>query len=625
MADRKQIKITLKPPGGKIKITLPADPAPPAKPVETPPAPDAPETANSVPEATDSNVSSPAPIPPAPTQQNAESPRKIPALSLRQKPEIEKTVSPDPAQPPPGTEKKTPEQLRQDEAEIEALRKIREIEAMSQATEPSLLERYGLNRRRLFFLLFFIIVFILLLLYGLTMERGAKVVAEVKDPKGKFGKLLPQNNELFNELISDTPQAGQNNNQPPPGQQNAPPEKKVEPEPPKPPEPPQKSAEETAAEKLRDLVRKKVPEKEIASQIRELQNGFLQNEPFHLQTVAFLLGTPYHAVCRNEYLRWANENTESYLPNLISGVVLLRGRASIPYLERAIAAAPNRKQPYEKLITEYYNLGQFSRAAAVCSNALRIFPDDPDLRVRRAEIRVDNRESASEVLAELKEELSRFCPKLTGSARTVKLLAYLLHARLYPEARVLLDSLAKDPSSRSDWARYEIIYALSCNREAPVPALAYEDEATAHLKVLYYVSRRDFDSAVHVGTGNTTSVYPGFWDTFGAWYCKNEGWKVNLVRLEEKFGADPFRGTMLRLWAGRIPLARAREVLKYVPPREKGVMAFLLSLAAEREGNAIAKRVLELTCGKSLQVGIYSTLFRRYINQESKQKQELPQ
>ena len=152
-----------------------------------------------------------------------------------------------------------------------------------------------------------------------------------------------------------------------------------------------------------------MPEKEIASQIRELQNGFLQNEPFHLQTVAFLLGTPYHAVCRNEYLRWANENTESYLPNLISGVVLLRGRASIPYLERAIAAAPNRKQPYEKLITEYYNLGQFSRAAAVCSNALRIFPDDPDLRVRRAEIRVDNRESASEVLAELKEELSRFC------------------------------------------------------------------------------------------------------------------------------------------------------------------------------------------------------------------------
>lgn len=621
MADRKQIKITLKPPEGKIKISLPAESAPVAQPEETPHVPDTPKP---------QKESFPAPAPeakPGNTVKTANGPpKKIPALSLRHEPEKEKAAPPAPAETNPGTEKKTPEQLRQDEAEIEALRKIREIEAMAQAEESPLLERYGLNRRRLLFLLFFIIVFILLLLYGLTMERGAKVVAEVKNPKGKFGKLLPQNNELFNELVSDdAAQAGQNNNPPPPGQQNAPPEKKVEPEAPKPPEPPPKSAEETAAEKLQDLVRKKVPEKEIASQIRELQNGFLQNEPFHLQTVAFLLASPYQAVCRNEYLRWANENTESYLPNLISGVVLLRGRASIPYLERAIAAAPNKKPSYEKLVTEYYNLGQFDRAAAVCSNALRVFPDDPDLRVRRAEIRVDNREPAAEVLAGLKEELARFCPKLTGTARSRKLLPYLLHAGLYDEARTMLDTLAKNPAFRSDWARYEIVYALSRNREAPVPALAYEDEATALLKVLYYVSRKDFDSALHVGTGNTTSIYPGFWDTFAAWYCKNEGWKVNRVLLEEKFASDPFRGTMLRLWAGRMTLARAREVLKYVPPREKGVMAFLLSLAAEREGNAIAKRVLELTCGKSLQVGIYSTLFRRYINQESKQKQELPQ
>ena len=293
MADRKQIKITLKPPGGKIKISLPPDPAPSAQSEETAPEADAQKTPEVPPSAPspgtkqadaeqaasgipkripalslrqkpekEKNVS-PAPeqttpgTEPETAQTVSETPKKIPAFSLRHEPEKEKAAPPAPANP--GTEKKTPEQLRQDEAEIEALRKIREIEAMSQATEPSLLERYGLNRRRLFFLLFFIIVFILLLLYGLTMERGAKVVAEVKDPKGKFGKLLPQNNELFNELISDTPQAGQNNNQPPPGQQNAPPEKKVEPEPPKPPEPPQKSAEETAAEKLRDLVRKKVP------------------------------------------------------------------------------------------------------------------------------------------------------------------------------------------------------------------------------------------------------------------------------------------------------------------------------------------------------------------------------
>ena len=53
--------------------------------------------------------------------------------------------------------------------------------------------------------------------------------------------------------------------------------------------------------------------------------------------------------------------------------------------------------------------------------------------------------------------------------------------------------------------------------------------------------------------------------------------------------------------------------MEHVPPHEKGVMAFLLSLAAAREGNGIAKRVLERTSQKSLHLGIYSTLFQRYI------------
>ena len=85
------------------------------------------------------------------------------------------------------------------------------------------------------------------------------------------------------------------------------------------------------------------------------------------------------------------------------------------------------------------------------------------------------------------------------------------------------------------------------------------------------------------------------------------------MKLNIKFGDDLFRGTMLRLWEGKITLAQAREIMEHVPPHEKGVMAFLLSLAAAREGNGIAKRVLERTSQKSLHLGIYSTLFQRYI------------
>ena len=623
MSEKERIRITLKPKGGKIKISLPSSASPAV-----------PEAASPSGSSASPAVSSPSPVPqaspPGPAAgkasdgDGADVPRKLPSLSLRREtasPAVSEAASPSgssaspavsspspvPQASPPGG--KTKEQIREDEAELEALQKIRQIEAMAQAENRSLLERCGLNRRRLFCLLFFIIVFVFLLFYALTMERGAKVVAEVKNPKGKFGKILPQNNELFNELLGETPQAGQK--QDPPGQ-NAKEEKK-DPAPPKPPEPPPKSPEELAAEKLRELVRKNSPAKEIAAQIRDFQNGFLQNEPFHRQTVEYLLGTSYHAVCRSEYLRWADADRESWLPNLIAGMYLLRGRNSIPYLERAIAAAPNRKQPYGKLIGEYYNLGQFSRAAAVCSNCLRIFPDDPDLRVRRARIRFDSGEPAAEILADLNEEIARNCPALTGTRRMVKILPFLLHAGLHAEARKMLDAVGRDPALRSEWALYEIVYALNGNREAPPAALEAADGNTASLKVLYYVSRKDFDSAMHVSAGKEASVYPGFWDTFGAWYCRNDGWKVNRVRLEEKFAADPFRGTMLRLWLGLIPLAGAREIMQHVPPHEKGVMAFLLSLAADREGNPIAKRVLELTSEKSLHVGIYSTLFRHYI------------
>ena len=42
-------------------------------------------------------------------------------------------------------------------------------------------------------------------------------------------------------------------------------------------------------------------------------------------------------------------------------------------------------------------------------------------------------------------------------------------------------------------------------------------------------------------------------------------------------------------------------------------MAFLLALAAGRQENTIAEKVLLHTVGKTLLSGIYSTLFQRYI------------
>ncbi len=584
MAEKEQIKITLKPKGAKIKISLPEEPE--EKQQET--------------------------MPPSSRDIPKETAEKV-RISLRR--------NPAPAEPPPAAkivreesppapreEKKTEEQLREDAAEAEALLKIRRLEAMAQAETGSGLERFGLTKRKIIFILFLIGIFVTIFLYATSLEKGAKAIAEAKNPKGRFGKILPQNNELFNELINDEPPAQQNNN-PPPEQ----PEKAETEKVPEIPEPPPKPPEETAFETLRELVKKKAPEKEITAQLRKFQNEFMQLENFHLQIINYLPATPYHAVCRREYLRWAKENPESYLPNLICGAYLLKGGRAIPYLERALLAGRNLKLPYQRLIGEYYALGQFSRASAVCSNYLRIFPDDADMHVKRALIRFDNKEPDKEILEDLKRELITDCPALSETRRMAKLLLYLIHAGNNAEARQMLDAVGKDPALQDEWALYEIMYALSNNQEAPPEALKRENLQTARMKLLYHVSRKEFDAAMHVNAGADSTIYPDFWDTFASWYCRDDGWKVNLMKLNVKFGDDLFRNTMLRLWQGRITLAQAREIMEHVPPHEKGVMAFLLSLAAEREGNRIAKRVLERTSQKSLHRGIYSTLFQRYI------------
>ncbi len=588
MAEKEQIRIILKPKGAKIKISVPEEPVPqpvrrlPEKPILQP--------VRNLPEETAAKPRIILRREPESAEPRENAGKEIPKVPVQQK-----------------EERKTEEQLREDAAEAEALLKIRQLEAMAELERGSVLERCGLTWRRILFLLFLAGVLVTLLLYAISMEKGAKAIAEAKDPKGEFGKILPQNNELFNELINDEPperQAGA-----PPAEQQV---KAVETKPEK-PEPPPKPPEETALEVLRELVKKKAPEKEIAAQLRKNQNEFMQLEQFHLQVIRCLSATPYQTVCLREYLRWARENQESYLPNLICGAYLLKGGRAIPYLERALLAGRNRKLPYRKLAEGYYALGQFSRAAAVCSNYLRIFPDDADARVKKALIRFDNGEPGKEILEDLKRELITNCPALTESQRMAKLLPYLIHAGNNAEARQALDAIRKDPALQDDWALYEIIYALSVNREAPPEALRREIPQTAHARLLYYVSRKEFDAAMHVDSVPDHTIYPGFWDTFASWYCGDDGWKVNLGRLYAKFGDDLFRGTMLRLWDGKITLAQAREIMTHVSPHEKGVMAFLLSLAAAREGNGIAKRVLERTSQKSLHRGIYSTLFQRYI------------
>lgn len=583
MAEKEQIRITLKPKDTKIRLSMPEEPA--EKQQEPMPP-------------------SPRDVPEEPTEKIRISLRHAPAPA--EPPPVAKIVREEPP-PMPRQEKKTEEQLREDAAEAEALLKIRRLEAMAQAEAGNGLERYGLTKRKIIFILFLIGIFVTIFLYAASMEKGAKAIAEAKNPKGRFGKILPQNNELFNELINDEPQ--QQSNQPPPEQ----PEKTGTEEIPAAPEPPPKPPEETALETLRGLVKKKAPKTEIAAQLRSFQNEFMQLENFHLQIINYLSATHYREVCRKEYLRWAKENPESYLPNLICGAYLLKGGRAIPYLERALLAGRNRKLPYQKLIGEYYALGQFSRAAAVCSNYLRIFPDDADAHVKRALIRFDNKESGKEILEDLKRELITDCPALTEAQRMAKLLPYLIHAGNNAEARQALDAIRKNPALQDEWALYEIMYALSNNQEAPPEALKRENVQTAHLRLLYHVSRKEFDAAMHVNAGPNSTIYPDFWDTFAAWYCGDDGWKANLMRLNVKFGNDLFRGTMLRLWEGKITLAQARELMEHVPPHEKGVMAFLLSLAAAREDNDIAKRVLERTSQKSLHRGIYSTLFQRYI------------
>ena len=579
MAEKEQIRITLKPKGAKIKISLPEEPAEKQQEVMPP---------------------SPRDVPKEPAEKIRISLRHDPAPA--EPPPMAKIVREEPP-PMPRQEKKTEEQLREDAAEAEALLKIRRLEAMAQAEAGNGLERYGLTKRKIIFILFLIGIFVTIFLYAASMEKGAKAIAEAKNPKGRFGKILPQNNELFNELINDEPQ--QQNSDPPPEQPAKTEAEKV----PAIQEPP----EETAFKKLRELVKRKAPETEIAAQLRSFQNEFMQLENFHLQIINCLPATPYRAVCRREYLRWAKENPESYLTNLICGAYLLKGARAIPYLERALLAGRNRKLPYQKLIGEYYALGQFSRAAAVCSNYLRIFPDDADAHVKRALIRFDNNESGKEILEDLKRELITDCPALTEAQRMAKLLPYLIHAGDNAEARQALDAVGKVPALQDEWALYEIMYALSNNQEAPPEALKRENVQTAHLRLLYHVSRKEFDAAMHVNAGPDSTIYPDFWDTFATWYCGDDGWKANLMKLNIKFGDDLFRGTMLRLWEGKITLAQAREIMEHVPPHEKGVMAFLLSLAAAREDNGIAKRVLERTSQKSLHLGIYSTLFQRYI------------
>ena len=146
--------------------------------------------------------------------------------------------------------------------------------------------------------------------------------------------------------------------------------------------------------------------------------------------------------------------------------------------------------------------------------------------------------------------------------RRILFLPDLIHAGDNAEARQTLDAVGKVPALQDEWALYEIMYALSNNQEAPPEALKRENVQTAHLRLLYHVSRKEFDAAMHVNAGPDSTIYPDFWDTFAAWYCGDDGWKANLMKLNIKFGDDLFRGTMLRLWEGKITLAQAREIME---------------------------------------------------------------
>ena len=182
MAEKEQIRITLKPKGAKIKISLPEEPAEKQQEVMPP---------------------SPRDVPKEPAEKIRISLRHDPAPA--EPPPMAKIVREE--QPPmPRQEKKTEEQLREDAAEAEALLKIRQLEAMAQAEAGNGLERYGLTKRKIIFILFLIGIFVTIFLYAASMEKGAKAIAEAKNPKGRFGKILPQNNELFNELINDEEQ-----------------------------------------------------------------------------------------------------------------------------------------------------------------------------------------------------------------------------------------------------------------------------------------------------------------------------------------------------------------------------------------------------------------------------------
>ena len=159
MAEKEQIRITLKPKGAKIKISLPEEPAEKQQEVMPP---------------------SPRDVPKEPAEKIRISLRHGPAPA--EPPPVAKIVREEPP-PMPRQEKKTEEQLREDAAEAEALLKIRRLEAMAQAEAGNGLERYGLTKRKIIFILFLIGIFVTIFLYAASMEKVQKQLPRQRTPK----------------------------------------------------------------------------------------------------------------------------------------------------------------------------------------------------------------------------------------------------------------------------------------------------------------------------------------------------------------------------------------------------------------------------------------------------------
>lgn len=502
---------------------------------------------------------------------------------------------------PSAERKKNEAEREEDLREMEALQKIRELERMSPPERSPFLP----GKKMGCFLIFLVGIFVMLFLYSSTLDKGVRTISEIKKPDGKLAKILPQNNELFQELIQDPPPAAE----PPPPPPQAP-EKKEEASPQKPPG-------EIALDTLRKLLEKKAPSAEIAVLLHSFQNEFIRSESLHESVVRLLLKTPYAEICRKEYARWAKENPESALPNRLCGLELFRGRRAVPYLERAVAAEPNHRASYKRLVEEYCNAGSYLRAAAVCSNYLKIYPDDAGVWTQKAMILIDSGDSPERVIGDLKKALSEHCGTLTGSQRAAKLLPLLLRTGEFQEAVKLLAVVKRDPALRDSWQQMELVRALSTATPADPDALKSGVSVLGdRMLILYDVSNRNFpDLEKRIADG--LPVQQDFWWIFAQWYCRSNDWKAELPQLLRIHGESLFRTAMLRFWSGNLSLGEARELLERVPPREKNIMAFLLALAAERQGNTIAEKVLLHTVGKTLLSGIYSTLFQRYITAPS--------